>query len=744
MSSVAFAAVAAETGKELKLAMQRLWLTGTILPAGARLMVAHTFRSEEAKPLEVIYAFPLPRDAALRRFRVTGEGFAVRSELRPVEEAVKAYEQGIERGHLSALARQYADGLVNLTLGNIRPGETVSVQLELMAGVEAHDDGLRFRFPFTLAPSYHPRARASEPEPGAGEIELPEDEFDDLILPRWMRDASSLHEVGFDLRVRVDQPIAEISSPSHGIRATDRRVRLSAERDVPDRDLVLDVRTKAAAIGVLSGVDRENRGRFAVLVPSSVFGAQPETSRRVVLVLDRSGSMDGPPLNQARKALEACLSALSPDDHFGVIAFDNQVERFEDRLVRASTEQREAARAFLKQIHARGGTELAAAVGAASSLLGGEGGDILVLTDGQVFGTDAILAQARGTGVRLHCLGIGSASQDRFLALLARETGGVSRFVTPRERVDLPAVDLFASIGRPVARGLRARVQDLRGGAVAPDPPPAVFAGQPLVVFGEAEAGAAGRLLLEHDDGVVEVPLKIGPSPAGETIRLLQAARLITDLEARSAPEKRTAHRIDKQLEDLSRASGLASRAMALVAVVERAGDRPGELPQTRVVPVGMPQDVRFPSYFAPPAAPMAAMALLAPGRFSVRNVLARVSFDALAAVPAEPPQETDPLLELAASIETDGGMPGRIEEQRILETLATLLDFLAQGNTAAAGPFRAHVRRLIAYLESVLDGLGEGHREIVERVLETAREAKPPTWQRPKGRLSWDDFRAG
>jgi len=131
-----FVPVAVETGAEIRLAMQRLWLTGRILPVGARLQVHHTFRSSEKKPLEVIYAFGLPRDAALRRFRVTGEGFSVRSELKPVEEAVKAYEAGIEAGHLSTLARQYGDGLVNLTLGNIRPGETVTVVLEVLAGVE--------------------------------------------------------------------------------------------------------------------------------------------------------------------------------------------------------------------------------------------------------------------------------------------------------------------------------------------------------------------------------------------------------------------------------------------------------------------------------------------------------------------------------------------------------------------------------------------------------------------------------
>jgi Ca-activated chloride channel family protein len=125
MSSAAssFAPVAAPTGRPMRLAMQRLWLTGQMLPVGARLVVQHVFQSDEERPLEVIYSFPLPRDAALRRFRITGEGFETHSELKETEEAVKAYEAGIADGSLSALARQYGDAIVNLTVGNIRPKE---------------------------------------------------------------------------------------------------------------------------------------------------------------------------------------------------------------------------------------------------------------------------------------------------------------------------------------------------------------------------------------------------------------------------------------------------------------------------------------------------------------------------------------------------------------------------------------------------------------------------------------------
>jgi Ca-activated chloride channel family protein len=143
--------------------MQELFLAGRILPAGARLVVRHVFCSEEPRPLEVVYCFALPRDAALRRFRITGAGFSVHSRLEPVGEARRAYEEAIEKGHLTSVAREYKDGLINLTVGNVRPGESVQVYLEILAGVEARDDGFRFRFPFTLAP---PTTRKPGPPKG--------------------------------------------------------------------------------------------------------------------------------------------------------------------------------------------------------------------------------------------------------------------------------------------------------------------------------------------------------------------------------------------------------------------------------------------------------------------------------------------------------------------------------------------------------------------------------------------------
>jgi len=767
-----FAPLNADTGVPVELAMQRLWLAGRVLGVGARLLVKHAFRSGETKPLEAIYSFVLPRDAALRRFRISGAGFSVASELKPVEEVRETYEDALAAGHTAAMAAEYRDGMVNLTVGNIRPGEEVTVSLEIVAGVETRDDGIRFRFPFALAPAYHARARMAAVAPGAGEIELPDAEFGDLVLPQFVSDASALHEVGFDLSVSMGQPIVEIGSPSHPIKVAGQglgrsRVSLATAGDLPDRDLVLDVRTGESLAGIVGGKAADGRGYFGAVIPSAAFKpegeGEAEEPRRVVFVLDRSGSMEGAALDQARRAIGACLGALDAGDSFGLVAFDNTPHVFKKGLVRAWTEDREAARKFLAGIQARGGTELALAIQAAADMLKAEGaarsvgGDVLVVTDGQVMGTEAILETARECGLRLHCLGIGSASQDRFLTLLARETGGVSRFLTPRERVDLGAVELFASIGRPLGRGLSARIEGWRDGRIAPDLPAHVFGGTPVVAFGDTDGGGEGRLVLEWDAAgkrrTAAAPIVVGEGPGGdgETLRLLQGARLITDMEGRyergepgGAARDREAERVRKRLRALSQAYGLASREMGLVAVVERAGDRPGDIPVTRVVPVGLAQDVRMAAYFAGRKMPMPALivgdvdlALGAPDTvFQRRSVpaLRRSRKEETLLLEYDPAGSSvpggaeDPLFSLAARLEPDGGMPGGSEEERAIATVHALLLFLSGGHSARRGAFRAHVKRMLEFLRKAAVRKGLVDR-IVDRAL--SGRAVPGEWSK-------------
>jgi hypothetical protein len=279
--------------------------------------------------------------------------------------------------------------------------------------------------------------------------------------------------------------------------------------------------------------------------------------------------------------------------------------------------------------------------------------------------------------------------------------------------VDTAAVDLFASLGAPVARDIRAAVKP--EGSVEIEPPANAFAGNATLIAGVG----AGRLVLAWTGASGpdsrDVTLTQSESRLGETLRLLEGARKITDLESRVADNDREAGRIRERLQQLSEKYGLASREMSLVAVVKRAADVEGGVPKTVVVPVGMPQDALFGEYFAGKTAyadiaslraiqmgPVLAVTPQSFGdtlqRFQLQKL---VGFQSTRKPMTGGDTQEDLLMELAALLEPDGGMPGRTEELRIANSLATLLFFLQTGNTRASGPFRAHADRLWRFLES-------------------------------------------
>jgi hypothetical protein len=115
-------------------------------------------------------------------------------------------------------------------------------------------------------------------------------------------------------------------------------------------------------------------------------------------------------------------------------------------------------------------------------------------------------------------------------------------------------------------------------------------------------------------------------------------------------------------------------------------------------------------------------------GGFSLGKV--RVGAQKPRRIPPEPsqaaPSSDDALLELAATLDSDGGMPGSSLEVRASASVVALMAFVANGHTPSAGAFRSHVARLVQFLES-LTALDPDKRKLVERALTVTRNGPVP-----------------
>jgi len=154
--------------------------------------------------------------------------------------------------------------------------------------------------------------------------------------------------------------------------------------------------------------------------------------------------MAGDSMKQARVALKHLFKQLNEEDSFAYTRFGSSIDRVTKKMTMAYSERIQTLLSTIEKTEADlGGTELGMAMTdvfnmnangkARNSPEVTDSADVLLITDGEVWNIENILASARISGHRVYTIGVGSAPAESLLRELAKDTGGASEFVTPRE-----------------------------------------------------------------------------------------------------------------------------------------------------------------------------------------------------------------------------------------------------------------------------------------------------------------------
>ena len=316
----------------------------------AAVRVTQQFINPFETPVELVYLFPLPHEAAVTDFAFAVGGRTVRAEIAEREEARSTYEDAVQRGARAGLLNLERPNLFRLELANVAPGEAIEATLCYQERLHWEDGDYQFVFPMGITPRYHGAA------PGAGSLDAP------VTLNR-----EAVGPVEIAVAVDAGAPAGEPRSPSHPLeveRESDRRFRVSlAGQAIPNKDFVLRYPVAGAEIQAAAWVsgDEEPVALVTALPPRQELAGEPGP-REFIFVLDRSGSMGGGPMQQALDGVRAALRALGPADTFNLLAFDDQMDWFSRRSVALTQANVNQADKWLESIHARGGTEIVTAV----------------------------------------------------------------------------------------------------------------------------------------------------------------------------------------------------------------------------------------------------------------------------------------------------------------------------------------------------------------------------------------------
>jgi Ca-activated chloride channel family protein len=523
----------------------------------------HHLRNDGKSPVEIVYTFPVPLDAAFLGLRATIAGETMGADVRPRATATRDYDDAIADGHSAVLLEQPAPGVLTASFGNLKPGEEGEITLRFAAPLRVAGGSARFSLPLVHRPRYgHWR-------------------MDEPATPR--HDFAETHPLSLSVRVQGLLAAASARCASHPAAFTrqDGELVLALATAELDRDLVLlfdlDAAHAPAARCIVDGED--SFGLASVVVPLDGVPALPLD---LVLLLDGSGSMHGDAIAQSRAAVHALAAALDPADRIQAIRFGSSARPLFRRMLKATPQVTAALAELAGTVDADlGGTEMEAALHRALQHLpdaeAGRRRAIILVTDGAVQPEDIAGAKDALRDAAVPCfVAVGSAAGVDVLEPLASDTSAALERAVAMEPID-------ACVMRHLQRARRAPVT-VQASWEGVDAEPVAL---PLAFPGDVLQVAA------HWRGITVPMLRLATSASREPLSLMLLPRAGEPALRAILGQRRHAEAAPGRQLAMALRYGLLTDSTSAVLVRTRAeGDRVDELPAivpvAQMVPHGM------------------------------------------------------------------------------------------------------------------------------------------------------------
>ena len=479
-------------------------ITGNVV----RVRVEQVFSNTGEDWLEGLYVFPLSKDSAVDELVMKVGERTLHGEVQEKAKAQATYQKARSEGRRASIVDQERPNLFTSAVANIAPHSSVTIEI-------AYLETLPFRdWRYTTAALMNATLGTSA---------TPE------------RVQAARQHVSIDIDLEPGFALGEVLSLHHVVETqsapSGQQIHLQSDSVAADRDFELTW-TQSAAQAVAGAAFAEKIGdeTFALLMlsaPQQHDEAVPP--REVTFIIDTSGSMQGPSIEQARAALSMGIDRLKPFDRFNVIRFASDYTTLFSSPEPVTVKSRALADDFVANLRADGGTEMRAPLESALSSPPNPEflQQIIFITDGSV-GNEAELIRLihdRIGGKRLFTVGIGAAPNAYFLGEAAAAGRGSYTLIAERDQVGARMRDLFAKLERPALIDLKVQWPQQMSVDLAEPLPLDLYSGDPVVVMARMPQMASGENWLSpRETAPISFPLMYTGLPLIPLATLVRAA----------------------------------------------------------------------------------------------------------------------------------------------------------------------------------------------------------------------------
>ncbi len=455
--------------------------------------------------------FPVPAGSSVTDLVLSGGPETLEGRLLDANDATRIYEDIVRRLIDPALLRSLEGDMYEVRAFPVPAGEERQVSFTVTTPLLAEGEQALVEVPWSRM----------SPRPAAALVDVAVDvpwEVRSAIAPGFKLDEERT-DAG---RIGVGWESSDGWSPD-----TNFRLYLSGGQGLIDTRL-------------LAYRERGEDGYFSLLF-APIVELDESVARDVVLVLDRSGSMEGEKMDQAISAAEYVLGNLGSDDRFAIVDFSRYIRTFDETMRPAS--DAEAGIDYVRGLAAGGNTNIAGALERGLGFLDGERpGTVVFLTDGlatvgieEADGILEVAEQAAPDRTQLFAFGVGYDVDTVLLDALANIFTGSSHYVTPEERIDTEVARLWERVSTPVLSDLQISIDGVETWDLAPAEIPGIFAGNQALLAGrydgagEATVTVTGNSAAGPEEFVYDVtfPERDEADPA---VAQLWAQRRVADL----------------------------------------------------------------------------------------------------------------------------------------------------------------------------------------------------------------------